>query len=632
MNALDRLISVIAPRWGLQRVRARVAAELVQRNYEAVSTGRRTNGWNRSGADANAASVPALAGLRTAARDLVRNNGHAKAGLDKIVDHVVGWGITAKPHPANAAALAAWQQWAESTECDSDGRLDFAGIQRMAMRTVAQDGEVLIRRRFRRPEDGLSIPLQLQLLEADYLDSSKTEQITNASGQVVGRIIAGVEYDLLGRRVAYWLYPQHPGDVRGYISLQSRRVPAESILHVYQLDRPGQVRGVSWFAPVLVKFKEFDGYSDATLMKQRIAACLAIAVTDQDGSGAPIGTVDDTGLVDEIEPGAVLNLPPGRSVTTIDPPTVNEYGAYSAVTLHEIAAGLGIAYEDLTGDFSKVNFSSARMARLRAWPRIEAWRWNMLVPQLCGPVWAWAMEAAAIMGRATAQSVRWTAPPMPMIEPDKEGLAYMRNVRAGLQTLPEVLRERGYDPDEVLQEFAAANKRLDELGLVLDSDPRKMTQAGQLQAVPKPEPPADEKPDPPDPAQDDEADADAERAHRERLALIEAVSARARQPITVQVAPGAVAVDARTTVAEGALRVEAPTTIADGAIRLAVADGAVRVDASTLIEAGAFQSPVTIAEGATRVEAPIQLTLADVMNVAAPADGVKVEQVGVDAQ
>jgi capsid protein len=75
----------------------------------------------------------------------------------------------------------------------------------------------------------------------------------------------------------------------------------------------------------------------------------------------------------------------------------------------------------------------------------------------------------------------WSAPPRPLIEPDKEGLAIQRNVRTGIQTLSDAIRERGYDPDEFFAAIAADNARLDALKIVLDSDPRKTTQAGQLQ-------------------------------------------------------------------------------------------------------------------------------------------------------
>ena len=486
MNApwLDRVIGFLAPQAALRRMRARVAGDLLSRHYEAASTGRRTQGWRRSSGDANANAGPALATLRENARDLVRNNGHARSALRTIANHVVGTGIIAKPNPKNQRAADTWKEWAETTACDSDGRNDFYGLQKLVMRTVAESGEVLVRRRLRLPVDGLPIPMQLQVLDPDFIDTFKTA-ITLPNG---GRIIHGVEFDVLGRRAAYWLFREHPGSVMMLNNLTSYRVPAESIIHVYEQDRPGQVRGVSWFAPVLLKFKDFDGFSDATLMKQKISACLAVLTTDSDGSAPPLGTIaGESNEIDSLEPGMVLNLAPGRDITVVSPPTVREYADYARSTLREIATGLGVTYEDFCGDYADMPFSAARMSRLSHWARVDDWRWRTLIPQFCGPAWDWAMQAASIMGLRDAPGVEWTAPPPPMIDPAVEGRAYMQNVRTGIMSLSESLRERGYDPQVVLDEIASDNKTLDKLGLILDSDARNTTQAGNPRFATPPE-------------------------------------------------------------------------------------------------------------------------------------------------
>src|SRR4051794_22477582 len=93
---IDRAAAVMAPRWALQRQKARLALGLLQRNYEAAGSGRRQQGWRRSSADANLTIGPALARLRETARDLVRNNPYAESALSTIADHAVGWGIVAK--------------------------------------------------------------------------------------------------------------------------------------------------------------------------------------------------------------------------------------------------------------------------------------------------------------------------------------------------------------------------------------------------------------------------------------------------------------------------------------------------------------------------------------------------------
>lgn len=468
------------------------------RHFESASVGRRTSGWSRRGTDANSAAGGAtLSYLRAQARDLVRNNPWAKRGLRRIVTNTVGWGIRPKATGRGAAeVMDAWKRWGETTDCDAAGRLNFYGLQRLVMRTVVESGEVIIRRRRRRPEDGLAVPLQYQVLEPDYLDTGRDGIL----GPMGGPIIQGVEHDAIGRRVAYWLFDQHPGGRVPLLSPISRRIPAEGVLHVFDQERPGQVRGPSWFASIDVRLHNFDEFEDATLVKQQIAACMAAFVTDFDGSGTALGE-PGTDLatekpIDTFQPGMILNLPEGKQVTVSNPPASNDHQSFSATTLRGVAAGLGVTYEDLTGDYSLSNFSSSRMGRNAQMDDVEDWRWNMLEPQFLAPAWSWMQDALILAGASIDESpATWTPPAARMIDPDKEGLANMRLVRAGQMTIDELVRAQGYDPEEFFAEYAKGLKRLDALGIVLDSDARKTTGAGQMQAPPPAEgAPPDKKP------------------------------------------------------------------------------------------------------------------------------------------
>lgn len=475
----DRFLISVAPDWGIRRVRARATAQLAERHYEAASIGHRTSGWSRSRADANAATSGAtLSNLRAQSRDLVRNNPWARRGLRRITANTISWGIRPKATGRGAdRVMARWKLWADTTQCDAAGRLTFYGLQRLVMRTVVESGEALIRLRWRRPEDGLAIPMQLQVLEPDFLDTGKDGPVNG------GKIIQGIEFDMLGRRVAYWLFDQHPGG--SYGALESRRIPADSILHVYDQERAGQVRGVPWFASVDVRLHEFDEFEDATLLKQKIAACMAAFVTDVDGTTSPLGkpgTTPQGALTDGISPGMILSLPPGRNVTVANPPTATDHTSFSATSLRGVAAGMGVTYEDLTGDYSQVNYSSARMARTAHHTDVHDWRWNMIIPQFCAPAWAWMINALILDGEDVENApAEWTEPPLPMLDPDKEGAATSRAVRNGQMTHDAMVREQGYDPEDFWREYSESLKRLDKYGIVLDSDPRHTTTSGQLQ-------------------------------------------------------------------------------------------------------------------------------------------------------
>ena len=475
-NWLDRSIGWASPQWQLRRMRGRIAVKALAQYYEAAGVSRRTQGWSRPSGDPNAPAGLSLSRLRDATRHLVRNNGHAESAIGTIVDDTVGWGILP------SARHEAWKLWTESVQMDVDGRCSLPGIEHAVMRTVVESGECIIRRRWRKPSDGLALPMQIQVMEPDFIDSGKHQSLPDG-----GKIIRGIEFNAMSQRVAYWLFLSHPGSTTlSSVSRlrigQSARVPASEILHVFKPQRAGQVRGVSWYAPVLIRFNDFDEFADATLMKQKIAACLAVLTTDIDGSALPIGTEDpNEEKHDLLEPGLIANLAPGRSIEVVQPPSVRDYADYSKTTLREIAAGIGVSVEDLTGDYADINFSAARMSRLRHWARVQGWRWRMLIPQFLNPLWAWAMQAANVAGLESIASTSWTAPPLPMIEPDKEGLAIQRNIRTGIMTPSESLRERGFVPNEFWNEYQNDFEDLDRRGLILDSDARQMTQSGQSQ-------------------------------------------------------------------------------------------------------------------------------------------------------
>lgn len=477
----DRFLVSVAPRWGLQRLKSKEAL----RSYEAAGTGRRTSGWNRSSSDANQASASALAPLREISRDLRRNNAWAKRAIKVISGNVVGRGIVAKPDTEDeriaTEAAAVWKQWSGSKKCDFDGRMKFAGVQRLAMDCIVESGEVLIMRETANASDRLPVSLRVRVLEPDFIDTRRHGTLPSG-----GKVQRGIELDGRGRRVAYWIYDQHPG-ATGFASvsstgLTSSRVDAEDILHAYLVDRPGQMRGVPWLCAAISRLQDFGDYEDAKLMQQKVAALFAAFVSDMDGRAAGLGEADaDGALLEGFEPGSVQYLKPGQEVTFPNPPSVVD-GTFSQGQLRAIAAALGVTYEDLTGDYSQVNFSSARMARLAHYTNVHSWRAEIMIPQICEGVWDWVMEQAASLGGwPSVPASMWTGAPMPMIAPEKEGRAIRDRIRSGLTTLPQALLEQGHDPVAHLAEIAASNQAIDDAEIILDSDPRHTSMAGGAQ-------------------------------------------------------------------------------------------------------------------------------------------------------
>ena len=489
----DRVIEWLSPSMALKRQIARSKIEIastVKRSFEGAALGRRTDGWRATGTDANQETRGALPRLRARAHDMRRNNAYAERAISGIASNMVGYGIVPNPKgrtpKISAAAVDVWRRWGETTACDADGRHNFYGLQNIAAEAVAESGEVLFRRRWRRMEDGWPVPFQIQMLEADFLDDSKEGILPTG-----GLIVQGVEFDPLGRRSAYWLFPQHPGS-SGMGYGQSNRVPAEDVIHVYDQKRPGQVRGYTWLAPVMLRLRDFDTMEDALIQQAMIAACFAAFVSSDGGADCPVPGVDD--LIDKIEPGIVQRLGIGEAVTFGTPPTFSGYQSYAWHALHAVAVGIGVPYELLVGDLKGVNFSSGRMGWLEFSRKIDIWRWKMLIPQLCDGVWGWFNEAAALVDSRFTDpiAVEWTPPRRDMIDPNAEMDARVKAIRTGHMPLTESLRELGYsDPESVLNQYKDTNALLDKLGLVLDSDPRRVAAAGSA-VVPEPQAGADD--------------------------------------------------------------------------------------------------------------------------------------------
>jgi hypothetical protein len=184
----------------------------------------------RGGASAQADHMADATKLRAKARALVQNVPVHRASMDALVDNVVGTGIVPRFTGPYAKKLNdAVAQWAP--ECDADGRSTSTAWRPAAYRAMEQDGEVLVRLRPRRLADGLAVPLQLQLLEIDWLDSTRNSLLGGSPDVAPGNVvIEGIEYDPLGRVAAYWLWDQHPGDVtvlRRHAQLQQARAGVE---------------------------------------------------------------------------------------------------------------------------------------------------------------------------------------------------------------------------------------------------------------------------------------------------------------------------------------------------------------------------------------------------------------------
>jgi lambda family phage portal protein len=259
------------------------AARLLARGKLRPSTGfdgaqmqRRLVTWRAGGESINSLILQGGELQRARARQLVRTNPYAANASASFTAHAVGCGIKPSSLVEDGALKdeiqRLWLAWTD--EADADGLTDFYGLQAMAARAMFEAGECFFRFRTRRPDDGLTVPLQLQMLSSEHLPLGKCETLPNGN-----EIIFGIELDRIGRRVAYHFHRTHPGDVRQRGVGELVRVPADQVCHVFHPIAEGQIRGVPWVAPAMVRLWLLDQYDDAELDRKKVAAMFAGFVT-----------------------------------------------------------------------------------------------------------------------------------------------------------------------------------------------------------------------------------------------------------------------------------------------------------------------------------------------------------------
>jgi lambda family phage portal protein len=428
------------------------------RGFEAGKTGRRLKAIPSSVAAINTQIRAYGKNVVARSRYLAVNNSYASSAKDEFVSAFVGNGITPSPIVKDAKLRATivetFNDWTD--EADADGLTDFYGLQSVIAAEMFEAGECFVRIRPRRPEDGLTVPFQLQLLPSEMLPTEHNIPLANG-----GRIECGIEFDPIGRRVAYWFFRKHPGesmqfDFNGAGNNQVR-VPAEEVLHLFKPLRAGQIRGIPHTLAGMITLAMLDLYDDAELERKRIAALFGAFITRPKNEGEeenPFGVEDglrrEPGAHDKsdfsLEPGVVIDLAEGQEVTFAEPADVGvTFEPFQYRALLKAAAGFGVTYAGMTGDRRQANYGSDRGALIHFRRKIEALQNHVMIFQFCRPIWKrWFKEAVlarAIPVSATAyitapksfDRVKWQPPRWDWIDPLKDLQAEKLAVDSGFK-------------------------------------------------------------------------------------------------------------------------------------------------------------------------------------------------------
>lgn len=431
--------------------------------YTGGSYGRRLKAWRPSNLGPQKSVTSSLPALRSRSRDLVRNDPIAASAVRCWTNSTVGHGIT--PRGTRSDLWAAWAEVADT------GGSSFDSLTVSAVKALLESGEVFARIRPRKLSDGLPVPMQVELLESEFVPSLDADTY---SGLPDGDIIrSGIEFDRIGRRVAYWMYRTHPGDYPNQTGAWAGnlfRIPAESVLHLYEPSRPGAIRGVPVLSPVIAKLRTLGDFDDAVLTRQQLANLFAAFITTPTPApgadpiaGMPVQIGNNGAAEVGLEPGVVHTLLPGESVEFSEPPDAGAtYHEFMRDQMLMVAAGVGVPYELLLGDTKDLSDRAMRLTLGNFYRRVEQIIWTVLVPRFLNPIRAAWAKAAFLGGQiATEQEMIaaskciWSPQAQPKMHPTQDIQAAALEVQNGFRSVASVIAQNGDDPDAVAQERAA---------------------------------------------------------------------------------------------------------------------------------------------------------------------------------
>jgi len=483
MNLIDKAIASVAPIWGARRAAARsILNDFTARGYAAAGSGRRAANLQSTTGSANAEVRMSLKALRGRSRQFVRDNWAGQRILDVLTSHLIGTGITTV---ADSGSDALDQQIRAERDrfwetCDVEGVTDYAGLQALAVRSMLEGGDAVIRmitQTYRPGSD--EVPLKLQGNEGDIID--ETREALDGTSRL------GVKLGPDGEREGLYLHASHPGEMRA-LPRSSTLWTRDQVCHVFRPLRFGQVRGVPVFAPVLLTARDLADLLESAIVAARTQAAFAAFIHREPGVRSPLVEKNDAATGQKftsIEPGMVLDI--GESKITFSQPSAQAPTADMFVRgLYALAAGAGITFDQLTGDLSNANYSSLRAGKIEFRRIVEQIQWTVLVPQMIRPIDRAFIRHAQMAGRLPnlpeVYRCKHIMPAIEPIDPKKDMEADILAVRSGRLAPQEFVSSWGYDWRDVVADnvkfYQAVADASGDLNLQFDIDPRKARGGG----------------------------------------------------------------------------------------------------------------------------------------------------------
>lgn len=462
--------------------------------YEAGQFGRNTSDWNPGTIGPNRLHQMDARRIRERVRDLDRNNPFASSAINAFLRNVVSTGILPKPRLQNQDQRSQWEdEWEEwggvvpgsRFHCDVEGRRSIYELQAQILREVLVGGGCLVHFVERRiGVNGRRHPLAIELIPEERLADEQDSWGWDPRGNTDNGnpIVRGIEIDKeTGEHVAYWVKPTQVNDVIPS-ALIPIRIPASRAQYVTLLTLTGQVRGFSLLAPVVIWLQRLGTYVDNEMIASGLKSAWAYMLKQSEESPDVVSMLnedDGTALVDaggnrveRVATGAILRGRPGDELSAIGP-NVPQGDSVPWITLiqQSIAMGLDISEIELTRDYSRVNFSSARAAANRdrktyrylqewfinhclnfLWERFVRLGVSVLLPGFPAP-------QTYLENPRDWLRMKWRTPGWPSVNPLDDANSNRIRLQDGTTTREAIVASEGEDWEEIGDQLELENER-----------------------------------------------------------------------------------------------------------------------------------------------------------------------------
>jgi len=460
------------------------------RKYNGASTSRLFSDFLQTSTSADEEIKTNLRLLRDRSRDLARNDSYVQRYLNLMQSNVVGnngirLSMKARNDDgsldlvANRIIEQKWHEWCRLGNCTTNGRLTFIDCQKLFIESLARDGEVLVRHvKSRDSEFGY----QIEFLEADHLDETKNDNPEKGGN----KIKMGVELNASNKPIAYYLFQNHPFDNQDYARQKHIRVNADELIHAYIPNRPEQNRGVPFTASAMANIKLLNGYLEAEIVSARVSASKMGFYTTPDGEYTGDSYEDDFAPLMEASAGSFEVLGAGMDFKSFDPQHPSTaFQPFITQVLRGIASGLNISYHALTNDLSSVNYSSLRAGALEDREMYRLYQ-AFTIDHFIRPIFNKWLEMSISSGaiQIPTAGTPQTFLPLPMarydkfatsanfiprsfswVDPQKEMMASIQGMQAGLVSYQDVQSNYGRDVEELFEQHEREQSLAEQYGI-----------------------------------------------------------------------------------------------------------------------------------------------------------------------